>query len=51
MTGNSGTADGSGHAFLYSNGQMLDLNNLIDPLLGITLGYANAINDNWRCSV
>jgi probable HAF family extracellular repeat protein len=33
------------HPFLYSNGQMVDLNNLIDPALGITLTGASDINN------
>jgi probable HAF family extracellular repeat protein len=33
------------HAFLYSRGKLQDLNNLVDPSLGITLTSANAIND------
>jgi probable HAF family extracellular repeat protein len=34
------------HAFLYSNGTMSDLNDLIDPGLGWTLLRASGINDN-----
>ncbi len=33
------------HSFLYSNGSMLDLNNLITPGSGITLSIAYGIND------
>jgi probable HAF family extracellular repeat protein len=33
------------HAFVYSGGAMQDLNDLIDPALGITLGEARGIND------
>jgi probable HAF family extracellular repeat protein len=40
IVGNSNSA-----AFLYSNGVMRDLNNLIDPTLGWSLRNANAIND------
>jgi probable HAF family extracellular repeat protein len=36
------------HAFLYSNGQMRDLNDFVDPRLGITLSLATAINDNGQ---
>ncbi len=36
------------HAFIYDNGVMTDLNNLIDPTLGWTLEYAQAINDNGQ---
>ena len=37
VTGSSFTSTGDAHAFLYSNGQISDLNNLIDPALHITL--------------
>jgi probable HAF family extracellular repeat protein len=33
------------HAFLYENGQMIDLNTLIDPASGWTISGAAAIND------
>src|SRR4051812_9961743 len=36
------------HAFLYSHGQMMDLNNLIDPAPGIMLGDARDINDQGQ---
>lgn len=36
---------GTEHAFLYSNGVMVDLNTLIDPNLQITLAEARGIND------
>ena len=45
VTGYSSLAGGGVHAFLYSDGQMMDLNNLIDPSLGITLGDAYSISD------
>ena len=35
-------------AFFYSDGQMTDLNNSIDPALGIMLTGANGINDNGQ---
>jgi probable HAF family extracellular repeat protein len=35
----------NGHAFMYSNGQMVDLNDYIDPSLGITLTMATGINN------
>jgi len=38
-------------AFLYSNGTMENLNNLIDPTLGFTLGNALAINDSGQIIV
>jgi probable HAF family extracellular repeat protein len=36
---------GSAHAFLYENGEMTDLNTLIDPASGWTIESASAIND------
>jgi probable HAF family extracellular repeat protein len=39
------STDGVIHAFLYSCGKLQDLNNLVDPSLGITLTSASAIND------
>jgi probable HAF family extracellular repeat protein len=36
------------NAFLYSNGSRQDLNALIDPSLGWTLGTANAINNSGQ---
>jgi probable HAF family extracellular repeat protein len=45
VTGESTTAAGDNHAFLYSNGTMQDLNDLIDPTLGITLLRAQDINE------
>ena len=39
-------ADSTYHAFLYLEGEMLDLNDLIDPGTGWTLNYAWDINDN-----
>ena len=36
---------GSFHAFLYSNGNMIDLNTLIDPSSGWTLQSGQGIND------
>lgn len=44
MVGYSHTADDSTHAFLYSNGSMIDLNSLIDPLSGWTVTIAHDIN-------
>ena len=49
MTGYFFTPNGTAiHAFLYSNGQMMDLNGLIDPALHVTLDDARAINDNGQ---
>ena len=49
VTGYFFTPNGTAiHAFLYSNGQMMDLNDLIDPALHITLDDARAINDNGQ---
>jgi uncharacterized membrane protein len=42
------------HAFVYLNGQMLDLNNLIDPALESTVGVlheATGINDRGQIVV
>jgi probable HAF family extracellular repeat protein len=36
---------GNDHAFLYENGEMIDLNTLIDPASGWTIAGASAIND------
>jgi probable HAF family extracellular repeat protein len=38
----------SRHAFLYTDGRMLDVNALIDPALGWTVGTAIGINDAQR---
>src|SRR3954451_12176505 len=38
----------SRHAFLYSGGQMMDLNDLIDRTLGITLYDARGISNNGQ---
>ena len=47
-----GSLGGSdGHGFVYSDGQVLDLNELIDPALGVTLSDSEGINDKgqpWR---
>jgi probable HAF family extracellular repeat protein len=53
VVGVSGFNSTSGviHAFLYSFGKLQDLNNLIDPSLGITLTSANAINDQGEIVV
>jgi probable HAF family extracellular repeat protein len=45
VVGDSITASGADHAFLYSNGTMTDLNSLIDPRSGWTLETASAINN------
>jgi probable HAF family extracellular repeat protein len=39
------TADAAIHAFLYSDGQMQDLNSLLTPNSGWTLREATGIND------
>jgi probable HAF family extracellular repeat protein len=36
------------HAFIYSDGKMADLNDLIDSSSGWTLDFANAINDSGQ---
>ena len=38
----------AGHAFLYREGTLTDLNNLIDPASGWTLLRANGINNNGQ---
>jgi probable HAF family extracellular repeat protein len=48
VTGESFTTAGEFHAFLSSNGQMIDLNNVIEPALGVTLNIARGINDQGR---
>ena len=47
---NAGQVTGysDGHAFVYSNGQMMDLNALIDPALGVTLLEGRGINDSGQ---
>ncbi|BAY41350.1 hypothetical protein NIES2111_57460 (plasmid) [Nostoc sp. NIES-2111] len=46
VVGYSETTSGDrSHAFLYDNGQMLDLNDLIPPIPGVTLDFAGGIND------
>lgn len=48
VTGEAVTADGTLHAFLYSNHMMRDLNSLIDPALAayVILDSGKAINDD-----
>ncbi|WP_414652315.1 PEP-CTERM sorting domain-containing protein [Ideonella sp.] len=49
VVGESGTADGhSVHAFMYSDGQMVDLNDLIDSQSGWILVSAQAINNHGQ---
>jgi probable HAF family extracellular repeat protein len=48
VVGDSETAAGQEHAFLYSGGTMYDLNTLISPLSGWTLTYADGINDQGQ---
>ena len=50
VVGTSGIpATGSGaHAFLYRDGQMLNLNSLIDPALRLGLTEATAINNQGQ---
>jgi probable HAF family extracellular repeat protein len=47
---NSGmiVGDSNGHGFIYLNGKMIDLNDLIDHSAGITVAYASSINDNGQ---
>jgi probable HAF family extracellular repeat protein len=39
---------GGYHAFVYSGGLLKDLNDLIDPALGLTLNFASDINDKGQ---
>ena len=48
IVGYSQTASGAVHAFLYTDGEMKDLNELIDPSLALSLWDAEAINDNGQ---
>nr|MBA3483647.1 hypothetical protein [Pirellulales bacterium] len=49
VTGYSLTTGGAYHAFLYTSGSgMVDLNTLIDPLLGWELSNATAVNDGGQ---
>ncbi|MBV9939043.1 MAG: hypothetical protein JO150_11110, partial [Acidobacteriaceae bacterium] len=43
--------NGYNHAFLYSKGQLQDLNDLIDPALHLILQEAKAINDHGQIVV
>lgn len=45
IVGSATMASGAYHAFLYGNGTMLDLNDLIDPASGLVLTGGLAIND------
>jgi probable HAF family extracellular repeat protein len=42
------TTYGNQFAFLYSNGMLTDLNQLIDPTSGLYLSEARAINDSGQ---
>jgi probable HAF family extracellular repeat protein len=50
VTGSSSisTSSAAVHAFLYQDSQMFDLNDLIDPALGVTLTEGRGINDNGQ---
>lgn len=45
IVGAGNLADGGAHGFLYENGELIDLNALIDPAAGWTIRDAAAIND------
>jgi probable HAF family extracellular repeat protein len=45
VVGYSPTSSGATHAFLYSNGKMIDLNDMVEPSLGWTLTNAIDINN------
>ena len=48
IVGHSQTVDGDDHAFIYSNGEMKDLNDILLDNLGWTLTQANGINDGGQ---
>ena len=48
IVGWANTNGGASHAFIYSNGEMVDLNALIDPTSGWTLHEAYAINNSGQ---
>jgi probable HAF family extracellular repeat protein len=48
VVGTVNPASGPSHAFLYSNGTMLDLNGLIPPSSGWVLAGASGINDRGQ---
>jgi probable HAF family extracellular repeat protein len=48
VVGFADTAAGARHAFLYSNGVLVDLNSLLPPGSGWVLGQATGINDSGQ---
>jgi probable HAF family extracellular repeat protein len=48
IVGTATVSDGSQHAFLYTDGTMVDLNSLIAPNSGLTLSLAYAINNEGQ---
>jgi probable HAF family extracellular repeat protein len=52
IVGSADTLDASGnlvtHAYLFEDGVMTDLNDLIDPSLGVLLAYATGINEKGQ---
>lgn len=48
VVGNSKIANGEQRAFLFDEGKMFDLNDLIPANSGLTLNYANGINDRGQ---
>jgi probable HAF family extracellular repeat protein len=48
VVGTSKLANGLFHGFIYSNGQMQDLNDLVDPASGIVISDVRGINDKGQ---
>jgi len=48
VVGGAYIADNTSHAFLYTEGRMEDLNDWLDPALGLTLSVATGINDSGQ---
>jgi probable HAF family extracellular repeat protein len=48
VVGYATTTSGTNHAFLYSNGTIIDLNSLLSPTSGWELQLATGINDSGQ---